>query len=127
MDSMLDQTQKTSNRLKGERSEAKSECKARTDWSFCDKKKLREPECKARTDWSFCDKKNSGNPSARHEQTGVFVTKKTPVISRSFNHQSKNEQLIRLLLLCISKRRAILEIRGLPQVCFQYLTSRSVF
>jgi hypothetical protein len=45
------------------------------------KTKLRILESKARTDCNIvCLAKN-----------------KTPVISRSFNHQSKNEQLIRLL------------------------------
>jgi len=34
------------------------------------------------------------------------MQKKTPVISRSFNHQSKNEQLIRLLLLLYVNFRA---------------------
>ena len=49
-------------------------------------------------------KQNSGNPSYS-EQTGSFVClkNKTPVISRSFNHQSKNEQFTLLLrsILCM--------------------------
>ena len=55
----------------------------RTDWNFICRAKNKTPGTRAmRTDWSFiCRAKN-----------------KTPVISRSFNHQSKNEQLIRLLL-----------------------------
>jgi hypothetical protein len=58
-------------------------------------------------------KQNSGNPSIFCEQTGVLpkvyngsgYKNKTPVISRSFNHQSKNEQLIRLLLLLCAEGR----------------------
>jgi hypothetical protein len=66
--------------LLGELSEAKPEL-LRTDREFC-----------------FLKKQNSGNPSFC-EMTVSFVSlkNKTPVISRSFNHQSKNEQLIRLL------------------------------
>ena len=47
-----------------------------------------KPEREARTDRSFAEKS------------------KTPVISRSFNHQSKNEQLIRPSLL-ISRTRKV--------------------
>ena len=46
-----------------------------------------KPESEARTDWSFAKKS------------------KTPVISRSFNHQSKNEQLIRPSLLISRKSK----------------------
>jgi hypothetical protein len=48
-------------------------------------------------------KQNSGNPiRPGGEQTESFAEKaKTPVISRSFNHQSKNEQLIRLFIILI--------------------------
>lgn len=68
---------------------------------YCTKKKPRKPESFARTDRKFfCPaKKNLGNPRALLELTEGFfaLQKKTSVISRGFNHQSKNEQLIRLL------------------------------
>ena len=52
----------------------------------------------------FVHKKNSGNPRACSNRPGFLCTKKTPVISRSLNHQSKNEQLIRLLINYMPKR-----------------------
>jgi hypothetical protein len=48
---------------------------------------------------------SEAKPEHLCEQTGVLFDKKnkTPVISRSFNHQSKNEQLIRPSLLISRK------------------------